>query len=81
MARSDIVARVVDAVATADGLDVSDLDPLYEYVDPEVLGRLDAHEGSEWRITFRYSDHQVTVAHDGRVLVDGVVHSPDAPME
>lgn len=77
MTRTDVVG-VVEAVAAADGVDPADLEPLHEYVDPDVLSRLHEQENGEWSFTFRYVDHQVTLTHDGRILVDGVAHTQDA---
>jgi len=77
MADTEIVAEVVLAVADADGVDPMELDPLYEYIDPEILDRLADQEKGPWRFTFRFSDHQVTVTHDGEVLVDGVAATAD----
>ncbi|AGN01797.1 hypothetical protein L593_09260 [Salinarchaeum sp. Harcht-Bsk1] len=78
MAETDIVARVVDAVAAADGVEVTDVDPVYEYMYPEVLQKLCEHEGGEWSLTFQFADHQITVTHESRIFVDGVAYTHDA---
>lgn len=75
-----VVASVVEAVATADGVDTADLASLHEYVDPDVLERLYEQDGGTWSFTFQYADHQVTVTHDERILVDGMAHTQDAQL-
>jgi hypothetical protein len=78
MAETDIVTRIVEAVAAADGVDPAELDPLYDYMNPEVLHKISRQERGQWSLTFQYSDHQVTVSHDSRILVDGVAYTPNA---
>jgi len=77
MTAPDIVTEIVEAVAAADGVDPTELDPLYEYINPEALVILAKQERGEWSLTFQFSDHQITVSHDSRILVDGVAYSPD----
>jgi len=61
---------VVYAVADAEGVDPTDLDPLYDTIDPEALDALFAG-GGEGRIAFTYGGHEVEVTADG-AAVDGV---------
>lgn len=82
MARTDVIAAdVIYAVATADGVDPSDLDPLYEYLDPDVLDQLSNQDRTKWSLTFQYLDHQVTVTHEEQILIDGTVYTPDISVE
>lgn len=81
MTQTDIVPRVVKTVAAADGIDTEDLDSLYEYIDPEVLLKLDNQEMGEWSFTFQYSDHQVTITHDTKIFVDGMLQTQNASMK
>jgi hypothetical protein len=75
MARADLLTGVVEAVAAADGVEPEAVPPLHDHIDPEVLHRLDEHEGEgDWRFTFQFADHRVTVTHDSRILVDGRLH-------
>jgi hypothetical protein len=78
MTERDIVTQVVRAVAAADGVDPTELEPLYEYMDPAALHQLNDQDCGEWSLTFRFSDHQVTVTHETRILVDGVAYTPGA---
>ncbi len=81
MTQTDLVTAVIDAVAAADGVDPAELESLYEYMDPEVLAKLDRVDRGKWSLTFRYSDHQITVTSKKQILIDGVPHSTDAPIE
>ena len=65
-------SAVTDAVSRATGVSVTDLAPLYEYMDPDAL-----HEyvvsmrdsQSETSVTFEYEGHDVTVNAGGEILV------------
>ena len=76
-----IATTVIRAVAAADGVDPSDLDPLYEYLDPDVLEQLSDQDKTNWSFTFQYLDHQVTVTHEKQVLIDGTAYAPDISTE
>ncbi|WP_276253209.1 HalOD1 output domain-containing protein [Halomontanus rarus] len=54
-----IATTVIRAVAAADGVDPADLDPLYEYINPDVLEQLSDQDTTKWSFTFQYRDHQV----------------------
>lgn len=71
MNRPEIVTSIVEAVAAVDGVDTAELEPLYEYIDPAVLNKLYGQKGGQWRLTFQYTDHQITLTHDGKLFVDG----------
>jgi hypothetical protein len=77
MTERDIVRRVIEAVAAADGVDPAELDPLYEYINPKALYALCERDRGEWSLTFQFSDHQIIVTHDSQILVDGVAYSSD----
>lgn len=69
--------RVVEAVATREGVDPTELRPkLNDVVDPDALDRLFS-DGSATReaptghVEFRYCGYDVTVFSDGRVDVRG----------
>lgn len=71
MPDDDIVVRVVKAVAAADDTGVDKLEPLGWYVDPGTLEDISEQETGEWRFSFRYVGHRVTITHDEQLLVDG----------
>lgn len=79
MSEPDIVVEIVKAVAAADGVDPSELDVLYKWINPEVLYTLYERDRGRWSFTFQFSDHQVTVTHDSRIIVDGVGFTSDVP--
>ncbi|WP_132059468.1 HalOD1 output domain-containing protein [Halorussus amylolyticus] len=65
-------SAITCAISRATGAAVTDLAPLYEYMDPDAL-----HEfvesmrdsGAETTITFEYEGHDVSVRADGEILV------------
>lgn len=61
--------QVVYAVANANGVDPTDLAPLYDTIDPEALDALFS-AGTEGTIRFAYEGHDVVVHGDG-ATVDG----------
>jgi len=70
-----ISLRVVEALADVTDTAPSELDPLYNTVDPEALDRLFQPDSSDGvRVTFEYGDARVEVRGDGTILVDGTVH-------
>ncbi|NUB92562.1 hypothetical protein HTZ84_04205 [Haloterrigena sp. SYSU A558-1] len=75
MTQTDVVTNVVKAVAAQDGVEPGELDLLYEYIDPEVLENICEQEKGDWNFTFQYSDHQVTLTHEGQIFVDGILHT------
>lgn len=77
MGENDIVVRVVKAVAAADGVDTTELEPLYTYIDPGMLEEIAEREKGEWCFSFKYADHRVRITHDERIFVDGEVYYSD----
>ncbi len=74
---SSIVVAVIEAIAHADNRDPSAVDfILADYIDPNVLEKLADMDEGVWEFTFRVSDHQVRLTHDGTIFVDGVKHDP-----
>lgn len=68
----------MNSVSQADGVEVTELEPLYDYIDPEVLSVLEHKSRGDWSFTFQYVDHQITVTHRSRVFIDGVQYSPNS---
>lgn len=70
-----ISLRVIDALADATNTDASELEPLYDVVDPEALDQLfRSDSGGDVRVEFEYHGMLVDVRGDGTVTVDGTVH-------
>ncbi|MFB6154596.1 MAG: HalOD1 output domain-containing protein [Haloferacaceae archaeon] len=68
--RSDgeLVSSVVEAVAAREGVDPTDLPPLHDTIDPEILESLQhAADDAGHEVRFRYYDYRVTVDADGNV--------------
>ena len=68
--RRPISERIVLGVADAEGVDHSELDPLYETIDPDALDVL-FRPDVRGSISFTYQGHNVAVGSDGGVSVDG----------
>ena len=69
----NVSETVVTAVAEAKGVDVLDLDPLYDTVDPDALDRLFDSSGAStpasMELSFSMAGCQVLVRGDGEVVV------------
>ncbi|MFO7927484.1 HalOD1 output domain-containing protein [Natronomonas sp.] len=66
---------IIEAVAAAACVDETDLDPLYEAIDPDALNALveaSGGERSEVRIQFRFNGYVVTVADTGVIQLQEV---------
>ena len=73
MSSNDIVVKVVEAIAQSDNRDPLEMDfILADFIDPVVLEKLGNMEDGVWEFTFRVSDHQVRLAHDGTILVEDI---------
>ena len=69
---------IVERVAKADGVDPTDLRPLYEVIDPDALDMFVSTAGSrntDAQVQFEYQGYHVTVT------ADGVVHLAVAPSD
>lgn len=66
-----LTREIVEAIADAKGIEFEELDlALYEYIDPDAIERLAAHETASWTLSFELPDHRVTVTSERRVVVD-----------
>lgn len=65
-----IVVDVVEALATAAGVDARDFEPrLHDVVDPEALAQIIATGGPKTRVSFGIGSYHVTVDGSGEVVV------------
>jgi hypothetical protein len=74
--------RVVTAVAEANGVDHTELPPLYSVVDPDALealfdGRRE-ESGSDCQLSFTYAGQEVRIR-NGRLTVGGVDRPSSEP--
>ncbi|MCL9814270.1 HalOD1 output domain-containing protein [Natranaeroarchaeum aerophilus] len=58
---------LIEAVASLRDVDQTTLEPLYNTVDPEVLGSLCTGTDCSLRISFQYEGYAVTILGDGRI--------------
>lgn len=63
---------VVERVAACEGVDHTDLVPLFDAIDPDALDDLVEQNGGEsvLEVTFNYHGYDVTVTGDGLVHLD-----------
>lgn len=79
MPDNNFVVEVVEAIAQSDDKDPLEMDfTIADHIDPEVLEKLGDMEDGVWEFTFRISDHQVRLAHDGAIFVNGVKYESGA---
>ena len=65
-------SAIVEAVAEREGVDTTELPPLYDAIGPDILEVLhDADADANQRVTFEYCHYSVTVSSDGLVVLDG----------
>lgn len=62
----DVPRRILRAVADREGVDTTELPPLYDVVDPDAL-RTVVETMDAGRVEFHYCGYEVTVHGDGRV--------------
>ena len=67
-------AILVEAMAAVTDTDPTELDSLYDTVDPDALDDLFARptgaNAFDGRVTFTYCDHEVTVYGTGEIAID-----------
>jgi hypothetical protein len=65
-------SAIVEAVAEREGVDTTELPPLYDAIGPDILEVFhDADADANQRVTFEYHRYSVTVSSDGLVVLDG----------
>jgi hypothetical protein len=66
-----ITTTVIQSVADVSGVSQTDLDPIFETVDPDALDQVLA--SLQWNamaeVRFDYSGHRVVIRGDGRITV------------
>lgn len=64
-------AAVVDAVAEREGVDATDLPPLYDSIEPDVLETVTQSNGESGQtVTFEYYGYTITLDADGTIVID-----------
>lgn len=65
---------VVEALEESTGQPTEELEPLYEYIDPDALESLIASRQSRdgSTVTFRYDSHWVTVEGSGTITIESI---------
>lgn len=65
------MCAVVSAVAEAEGVDVVDLPPLYDSIDPDALNNLFS-SGAVESVEFEYAGYTVVVRGEGKIDVRSI---------
>lgn len=65
--------RVAEEVAQAKGVDVLDLDPLFETIDSDALNALLANADQDVAVAFEYEGYAVRIRGDGEISLNGEV--------
>lgn len=64
-------SAIADAVAEREGVEATDLPPLYDAIGPDILEILhEADDDSDQRVRFEYVGYTVTVSADGTIRLD-----------
>lgn len=64
---------MVYAIADARGTDPAELNfCLHDFISPEAIERLYAHDGSAWELEFTVGGHEVRLDDGGTIHVDGI---------
>lgn len=66
----EIQARIVERVAEVAGVEPTDLEPLYQAVDPDALDRLVRGSAGFRAASFVYAGHHVRLFADGQLTVN-----------
>lgn len=65
-------SAIADAVAEREGVEPTELPPLYDAIGPDILEVIhEADTNSDQRVTFDYVGYTITVSADGTLQVDG----------
>lgn len=66
------VASIVEAVASREGVETTELPPLHETISSDILETLrQSVDDVEQHVRFRYYGYQVTVRGDGSIVIEG----------
>jgi hypothetical protein len=63
------VAAIVEALAELEGVDPLELEPLNNYINPDVFTQLQMNEDSQWQLLFYADTYEVRVSSLGTVTV------------
>ncbi|WP_226005977.1 HalOD1 output domain-containing protein [Natrinema salinisoli] len=64
---SEPAMKIVQKVSRAKGVDIVDLEPLYDTVDGDALDSLLRTADQDVEVTFQYAGYTVTVRGDGQI--------------
>lgn len=67
-----IIPSITEAIPAREGVDTTDLPPLHEAVDLDLLERLYDPDGErpDQYLTFEYADYRIIACSDGSVVLE-----------
>lgn len=75
---SEIVPQIIEMLADADGIDISELTvALEECVDLDALEALMRHPTGVWWLSFAVPEYIVTVTSDGTITLEKISESSE----
>ncbi|WP_255153126.1 HalOD1 output domain-containing protein [Halorarius halobius] len=64
-------SSIIDAVAEREGINSTDLPPLYDSIGPDILENLHESDDPDQHIRFGYYGYTITVTSGGSITIDG----------
>lgn len=64
-------SSIIDAVAAREGVDTTDLPPLYDSIGPDILEILHESDDPDQRVRLNYYSYTITVTSGGSITIDG----------
>lgn len=64
-----ILETIIEQIAEVEGIESTELDPLYDCIDVTVFNQLNSEGSSPWELTFYTDEYEIIVASYGTVAV------------
>lgn len=75
-----VLAAVVETLAELEDVEQTELDPVYEHADPEVLATLRRQDDTQWRYLLHTGRYEVGVSSAGTVTVYEAPETSEEPV-
>lgn len=73
-----ILTTIATQIAELEGVDLFELEPLYEHINPDVFTELREKEDSQWQLLFYTNEYEIRVSGQGTVTIYDTTHSVEA---
>lgn len=64
-----ILSAITKQIAEIEGVDPLELDPMYEYVNPDLFDQLTDHDDSQWQLRLFRDEYEIRVSSHGTVTI------------